>query len=207
GLGGLVGGGPAALGAARPGVREAAPAGPAPPVAARVERVAVPTPPDLERHVLRDVPLSHIYPYLNLQMLYGKHLGVRGLVERLLAAGDAKALEVHEIVETLKREAADQDLLQAQGAYRWYRARSSGNVLVLFDSTGSETARFDFPRQRDGERLCLADYVPDDADDHVALFAVTCGTGVRELASAWKERGEYVRSHALQALAIESAEA
>jgi 5-methyltetrahydrofolate--homocysteine methyltransferase len=80
--------------------------------------------------------------------------------------------------------------------------------VILFDaSSGREAARFDFPRQRDGERQCLADYVRDDADDYVALFAVTCGVGVRELASAWKERGEYVRSHALQALAIESAEA
>ena len=41
-------------------------------------RVTAPAPPDLERHVLRDVPLAHIYPYLNLQMLYGKHLGPAG---------------------------------------------------------------------------------------------------------------------------------
>ena len=197
----------AALAATATGVREAAPAEPAPPAAARVERVAVPTPPDLERHVLRDVPLSHIYPYLNLQMLYGKHLGVRGLVERLLAAGDAKTVEVNEIVEALKREAADGGLLKAQGVYRWYRARAAGDAVILLDPSGREAAGFDFPRQRDGERLCLADYVRDDADDYLALFAVTCGAGVRELASAWKERGEYVRSHALQALAIESAEA
>ncbi len=156
---------------------------------------------------MREVPLAHIYPYLNLQMLYGKHLGVRGLVERLLAAGDAKALEVHEIVETLKRDAVDRGLLKARGVYRWYRARSAGDAVLLFDAAGREIARFDFPRQREGERLGLADYVRDDGDDYLALFAVTCGTGVRELASAWKERGEYVRSHAIQALAIESAEA
>src|SRR5262250_1486568 len=197
----------AALAATATGVREAAPAEPAPPAAARVERVAVPTPPDLERHVLRDVPLSHIYPYLNLQMLYGKHLGVRGLVERLLAAGDAKALEVHEIVEALKRDAVDRGLLKARGVYRWYRARAAGDAVILLDPSGREAAGFDFPRQRDGERLCLADYVRDDGDDYLALFAVTCGSGVRELGGAWKERGEYVRSHALQALAIESAEA
>ena len=47
----------------------------------------------------------------------------------------------------------------------------------------------------------------DDRDDYVALFAVTCGSGVRERAAAWKERGDYLRSHALQALAIECAEA
>jgi len=36
---------------------------------------------------------------------------------------------------------------------------------------------------------------------------VTCGTGVRQLSEQWKEAGQYLRSHALQALAIESAEA
>ncbi len=43
--------------------------------------------------------------------------------------------------------------------------------------------------------------------DYVALFAVTCGAGVRQLAERWKEEGEYLRSHAIQALAIELAEA
>jgi 5-methyltetrahydrofolate--homocysteine methyltransferase len=164
-------------------------------------------PPDFDRHVLRDVPLSQIYPYLNLQMLYGKHLGVRGPVERLLESGDAKVREVHEIVEDLKRDAVGRGLLHAHGAYQWYRARAASDTLTLLDGAGREAARFDFPRQPAGERLCLTDYVRDDADDYVALFAVTCGSGVRELAAAWKDRGEYVRSHALQALAIECAEA
>ena len=72
--------------------------------------------------------------------------------------------------------------------------------------SGAEAARFTFPRQPDGERLCLADYVRGDVEDWVALFAVTCGEGVRERAQAWKERGDYLRSHVLQALAIECAE-
>ena len=172
-----------------------------------IERVPVPLPPDLARHVLRDVPLAHIYPYLNLQMLYGKHLGLRGLVERALAAGDPKALELHDIVERLKADAVAGGLLKAHGVYRWYRARAAGDAVTLLDESGREAARFDFPRQKAGERLCLADWVRDDADDSLALFAVTCGEGVRELAGAWKNLGEYVRSHALQALAIECAEA
>ena len=197
----------AALAATTSATLERAPAAPelAPP--RPLERVVVPAPPDLERHVLRDVPLIHLYPYLNLQMLYGKHLGIRGLVERLLEAGDPKVLEVHEIVEELKRDAVVRGLLHAHGAYRWYRARAAGDTVALFDASGREAATFEFPRQKDGERLCLADYVRDDTDDYLALFAVTCGAGVRELASAWKDQGEYVRSHALQALAIECAEA
>ncbi len=174
---------------------------------ARLERIPVPTPPDLESHLLRDVPLTHIYPYLNLQMLYGKHLGLRGLVERLLASRDPKALELHETVERLKHDAVTERLLRAHGVYRWYRARAAGDAVIVFDPAGRELARFEFPRQTDGERLCLADYVRDDVDDSIALFAVTCGEGVRELAARWKDRGEYVRSHALGALAIECAEA
>jgi 5-methyltetrahydrofolate--homocysteine methyltransferase len=174
---------------------------------ARLERIPPPTPPDLEPHLLRDVPLPHIYPYLNLQMLYGKHLGLRGVVERLLASGDPKALELHETVERLKRDAITGRLLRAHGVYRWFRARAAGDAVVVVDSTGRELTRFEFPRQKDGERLCLADYVRDDVDDFVALFALTCGEGVRELATRWKDQGEYVRSHALGALAIESAEA
>src|SRR5204863_6527564 len=46
---------------------------------ANVPAVSPPTPPDPEPHVLRHVPLAQVYPYLNLQMLYGKHLGLRGL--------------------------------------------------------------------------------------------------------------------------------
>src|SRR6266849_4583022 len=53
-----------ALAASASAIRETAPATPelAPP--RRLERVMVPAPPDLERHVLRDVPLIHLYPYL-----------------------------------------------------------------------------------------------------------------------------------------------
>jgi 5-methyltetrahydrofolate--homocysteine methyltransferase len=172
-----------------------------------VPAVTPPAPPDLEPHVLRDVPLTHVYPYLNLQMLYGKHLGLRGVVSRLIEEGDAKAREVHEVVESLKAEAVREGLLRADGLYRWYRARAMGETVVLLEPDGAEAARLTFPRQRDGERLCLADYVREDVDDSVALFVVTCGRGVRERAAALKERGEYLKSHALQALAIECAEA
>ena len=191
------------------GVVAIAPARPVTPAAppAGLPRVEAPAPPDLEHHVVRDVPLAHIYPYLNLQMLYGKHLGLRGPVTRLLEMGDAKALELRDVIETLKTEATRDGLLHAHGVYQWFRARASGETLALLGADGQPAAEFTFPRQPDGDRLCLTDYVRDDGHDWVALFAVTCGAGVRERATAWKERGDYLRSHALQALAIECAEA
>jgi 5-methyltetrahydrofolate--homocysteine methyltransferase len=130
-------------------------------------------------------------------------------VARLLADGDAKARELHAQAEALMREAAAEGYLRADGLYRFYEAASSGDDVVLSDGAG-EVARFSFPRQPGGERLCLADYVRDAGSgepDYVALFAVTCGAGVRELSGRWKEEGHYLRSHMLQALAIETAEA
>ncbi|MFI5377360.1 MAG: vitamin B12 dependent-methionine synthase activation domain-containing protein, partial [Candidatus Rokuibacteriota bacterium] len=193
-------------------VAEAAPA-PAPaagPSRSAVSRtVPVPTPPDLELHVLRDVPLTHVFPYLNLQMLLGKHLGVKGSVARLIGQRDPKVLEIQQVVEELERQAVEQRILRANGLYRFYEAAAAGDDLVLSEA-GREVARFHFPRQPGGERRCLADYVRDQGSgekDYVALFAVTCGAGVRDLAERWKDEGQYLRSHALQALAIESAEA
>src|SRR5262249_33094106 len=62
-------------------VRETAQAEPASAASRPLERVAAPTPPDLERHVLREVPPAPIYPYLHLPMLYGNQLGVPGTLD------------------------------------------------------------------------------------------------------------------------------
>jgi 5-methyltetrahydrofolate--homocysteine methyltransferase len=130
-------------------------------------------------------------------------------VARLLAEGDSKTVELHAVIERLEREAVEHGWIEANALYRFFEARSSGDDLIL-SRDGREAARFHFPRQRGGERLCLADYVRDAASgepDYVALFVVTCGAGVRQLSERWKEEGEYLRSHAIQALAIELAEA
>jgi 5-methyltetrahydrofolate--homocysteine methyltransferase len=169
-------------------------------------------PPDFERHYLRDIPLKQIIPFLNRQMLYTKHLGLSGSVEKLLAAGDEKALKLHRAVEEMLTRADREGLIQPQALYRYYPASSDGNDLVLFDPAdpGKEAIRIGFPRQSAGERLCVADFVHPLAGgerDNLALFVVTCGRGVREKSEEMKVAGDYLNSHLLQALALELAEA
>ena len=58
--------------------------------------------------------------------------------------------------------------------------------------------------------MSLADYIlaPQGKErDAIALFVVGAGAGIRERSEDWKEQGEYLKSHILQALAIETAEA
>jgi 5-methyltetrahydrofolate--homocysteine methyltransferase len=163
-------------------------------------------------HLLREIPLGHIIPFLNRQMLYTKHLGLTGVVERLLAAGDDKAVKVHEAVEAMLIEATEQQLIRPKALYRFFPAVGDGNDLILFDPDGSanEVMRFTFPRQAGGERLCLPDFsrpLSSGERDSIALFVVTCGEGIREKAEQFKEAGDYLKSHLLQALALELAEA
>jgi 5-methyltetrahydrofolate--homocysteine methyltransferase len=166
--------------------------------------------PDFEQHILRDIPVGQIIPYLNRQMLYTKHLGLTGSLDKLLAGKDDKAHKLHLTVEAMLGRVLQEGLIKPQAIYRFYQANADGNDLVLFNADGSEATRFSLPRQKTGEQLCVADFVrpvTGKEKDCMALFTVTCGQGVRELSEQWKASGDYLNSHLLQALALEMAEA
>src|SRR4030095_6059325 len=68
---------------------------------------------------------------------------------------------------------------------------------------------FSFGRQPMANGLCLSDYVlPADGPrrDSIALFVVTAGEGIRQCSEDAKAAGRFFEAHALQALAIETAE-
>lgn len=173
--------------------------------------VPVYIPADLERHVLRNVPLDHVLPYVNWQMVLGHHLGLKGKVKRLLEERDEKALALKAVVDELVAEAKERGWIQPAGVYRFFPAQSDGNRVYVYDPVDRKTVleTFDFPRQPRAPHLCLADYLKSKESgemDYVGLFAVTAGYGIRELAQQWKDEGEFLKSHAIQALALEIAE-
>ncbi|MCL6661718.1 methionine synthase [Paenibacillus amylolyticus] len=168
-------------------------------------------PPDLERHTMRNYPLSHILPYVNMQMLLGHHLGLRGSVEQLLTSGDKKATDLKAVVDDIMQEAVRDGIIQAHAMYRFFPAQSSGNSIIIYDpkDTSNILHTFTFPRQKVEPFLCLSDFlkpVESGQMDYVGFMVVTAGHGVRELSTAWKDQGDYLRSHALQSVALEVAE-
>ncbi|HQT93248.1 MAG TPA: methionine synthase [Thermoanaerobaculaceae bacterium] len=169
----------------------------------------LPRPPDLARHVLRELPIDEVFAHLNPQMLFGKHLGVRGSVRRLLEAGDERAVELRRRVEALEDAAATRGWLAPAGVYRFFRACSRGDTVAVLDPAGRELAALPFMRQAREPRGCAADWVSRDpaAHDAVAIFVVTAGTGVRARAAELRAQGKLLDSIALQALALETAEA
>ncbi|WP_078553250.1 methionine synthase [Bacillus alkalicellulosilyticus] len=168
-------------------------------------------PADLQPHILRNYKISHLEPYVNLQMLMGKHLGLQGKVSRLLDEGNEKALQLKDKVDGILHEAKHNDLLEAHGMYRFFPAQSDGNDVIIYspDDAKTEIQRFTFPRQANPPYLCLADYlrpVSSGEMDYVGFLAVTAGHGVRDKAIAAKDAGDYLFSHLIQALALELAE-
>ena len=173
--------------------------------AAEVRRdISLPVPPDLERHTA-DLDLDKVWEYLNPQMVYGKHLGLKGSVKRLREEGDPKLAKLEAVVSDLK-DVAKNGGMKVRAVWRFFPAEADGNRLTLRDpKAGAAVAAWDLPRQSREGGLCLTDYVLPG--DHVALFVTTAGDGVRERVEAWKHQGEYLKSHAFAALALETAEA
>lgn len=169
-------------------------------------------PKDLRKHAYLDYKLTHIKPYINVQTLLGKHLGLRGRVERLLMEGNEKAIELEDKVEQLFSEIVENKWLIANGVYQFFPAQSDGDDILIYSADNREEVvqRFSFPRQQKNPYLCLADFlrpVSSGEMDYIGVFAVTTGIGVREKATQWKEQGDYLKSHMLQAVALELAEA
>jgi 5-methyltetrahydrofolate--homocysteine methyltransferase len=163
----------------------------------------------LDRKVRLVPDLNEVWSYINPFMLYGRHMGFRGDFEKRFAERDAKAVELFENMEEVKREAAE--FLKPRAVWQFFEAEADGEAMHLFEPGAAAPAHtFRFPRQRVGDFLCLSDYLlpPQEGKrDHIALFVVTAGEGVRERSEKAKNEGYYFKSHGMQALAIESAEA
>jgi 5-methyltetrahydrofolate--homocysteine methyltransferase len=179
----------------------------------------IPPPPDFDRHVLSNTPLDQIWRFINPVMLYGRHLGVKGSAARALGTPDEaalhsteegkKALQVKEVLDSLKEELRGR--MNARAVFQFFRAASDGNRLSLFDPNGKSLTDFEFQRQNREGGVCLADFTAPRSSsgprDNVCLFVVTAGGGIRELADVYKAKGEFLKMHAVQALALETAEA
>ncbi|MDO8493965.1 MAG: methionine synthase, partial [Deltaproteobacteria bacterium] len=179
----------------------------------------VPAAPDFSRHTLLNTPLDTIWSYINLKMLLGRHLGVKGSLVKLIETGNfdelrktdegKKAFEIWNALEELKKECR-KGLIQPKAMYQFFPAASDGEQLhLLSPDDGEGVATFNFPRQKKRPYLCLADYIAPvngSNKDNLAMFVVTAGSGIRALAEAWKNDGKYLKCHMIQALAIETAE-
>ncbi len=196
---------------------------------ARISRVRhdfdIPSPPDTLLHTLSDFSLDEIFPYINPQMLYVRHLGFNGRFAEALDSGDTVALELQESVKRVEDIVLQSLDITAKAVFKFFPCHADGQDLLILGPDGNTVLeRFHFGRQSGGDGLCLADYmlpkstvppfekggpggISPGGVDYLAMFVTSIGRGVLELSERLKADGEYLNSHILQALTIESAEA
>ncbi|MXY63566.1 MAG: methionine synthase, partial [Synechococcus sp. SB0665_bin_28] len=172
-------------------------------------------PPFLGARLLRshEIPLDEVAAYLDRQALFVGQWQLRRGKDQSKA--DHEALLRTTAEPTLEHwlERCRQDhLLQPAVAYGYFPCGRRGNSVQVFDPQGQEgLGEFVFPRQRSGNRYCIADFYRDLANDQptdvLPMQAVTMG----EEASLFAQK--LFRGHAysdylyFHGLAVQMAEA
>ena len=173
---------------------------------------SIPTIPFNEVRIESDYDLEELFTYINPRMLFEKHLGLKGNPKKLVAKGDQKAKELVESINSFQKEIIKENMIAPKTICRFYPAVSVGESIILYDpeDPGKKVGAFNFPRQASKGGRCLSDYLLTKSNgqkDSIALFVVTAGEGISRIAQKFKEKGEYLKSHSISAIALETAEA
>ncbi|HEV2460846.1 MAG TPA: dihydropteroate synthase, partial [Ktedonobacterales bacterium] len=189
--------------------RDAAKSAPAAaPVRSNLPPAPVVTPPFWGPRMLDRVAVEDVARCLDLNALYRGRWGVvahGAEYERLIAEQFAPRLE------RMLREARQKRQLRPRAVYGYFPARTEGDSLIVLDPNDHTRTleRFDFPRQPEGEHLCLADYfaTADGSPTTVALQVVTMGDRASEETAKLQAAGDYSEAYFLHGLSVQMAEA
>jgi len=176
--------------------------------------VPIPTPPFWGPRVLERIGLEDVAECIDLNTLYRLHWGGKAHGEEFRRLAEE---EFQPRLERMLRTARQQRYLQPRVVYGYFPCQSSGNELIIYDHQAwkengvlQEATRLRCPRQRERDRLCLADYfasVESGKIDVVALQVVTMGQAASEAIQQLQDAANYSEAYYMHGLAVEMAEA
>ena len=182
---------------------------------------AVPAEPKLESpftgsRVLNEeeISLEEIFSYLDRNALFAGQWQIRKTQQQSREEYEAMLGEKAEpVLQQWIERCLNEQLLTPRAAYGYFPVGRDGNSLRVFDPTGvNEIGLFELPRQRSGNRYCIADFFNDlDADqkptDLLPMQAVTMGDKASEVANALFKGDQYSDYLYFHGLAVQMAEA
>ena len=167
-----------------------------------------PQPPFWGTRVIRNLAREEIYPYLDQRALFRVGWGAKG------ATGERWEQLQAQFRRRLEELWATADYLKPQAVYGYFPVQAEGNTLLCYapdkPSERREIARFNFPRQSKGERLCLADYYQLSEDGSLAmapLQIVTVGSDTTEYLAHLAGLDQPDEAYYVHGLAAQAAEA
>jgi 5-methyltetrahydrofolate--homocysteine methyltransferase len=173
--------------------------------------VEIPTAPFLGTKLVRDIPLATVFDYINPIALFRGQWQVR--------RGKMKIVDYNKMVEEkfvpifkeLKQRCLNERLLIPEVVYGYFLCNSDGDDVVIFDKSGTrEIERFHFPRQAEGNLLCIADSfapIASGKKDGIGMMVVTVGHKASEISRKLFESDKYADYLYFHGLSVETAEA
>ena len=189
-------------------------------------------PPFWGRRVVKDVPASAVFPYINTNALF---LGQWGLKKGAMNDADYEKLldeKAHPTFNALQRRAIAEGFIAPKIVYGYFPVQADGDDLIVYHTeefthpkcdcgidhhkqikphgTVRERLRFTFPRQDGRRKLCISDFFRSKASgeyDVLGLQLVTVGDQSTELAEKLRHEGKYQDYLFLHGFGVESAEA
>jgi 5-methyltetrahydrofolate--homocysteine methyltransferase len=173
--------------------------------------VSIPQPPFFGSRVVLDVPIENVFDYVNETALFKGQWQFKQGRTSAEEYQELVASKVRPVYDELKQRCDREGLLVPRVVYGYFPAQSAGNDLIVYDTDAqTERARFTFPRQPAGKRLCLADYFASVESGHmdvVAFDLVTVGRRASEYSQELFKRDNYADYLYFHGLSVESAEA
>ena len=159
------------------------------------------------------IPLKEVIAYLDRQALFAGQWQMRKGKDqsRENYEADLKA-KAEPILQTWLERSLNEDLLQPAVAYGYFPCGRDGNAVAVFDpDSNRELGRFTLPRQRSGNRYCIADFYRDLSSGHptdvLPMQAVTMGEKASVFAQKLFEADSYSDYLFFHGLAVQMAEA
>lgn len=175
---------------------------------------SLPEPPFWGTRVIREMPLDVVLQHLHKPELYRLSWGAKN------TQGDAWTkleAEFEDRLAKMTKDALANETLKPQAVYGYFPVNSDGDDLIVWDAdtyaeSGEkvEVARFSFPRQPNGEYLCISDYYASVAGgkvDVMMLQTVTVGEVATEAFDRLQSANEYSEAYFFHGLAVQAAEA
>ena len=161
-----------------------------------------------------DVDLKEIFAYLDRNALFAGQWQIRKTKEQSRDEYEAMLVEKAEpVLQHWIERCVAESLITPRAVYGYYPVGRDGNAVRVFDPAGTtELGRFDLPRQRSGNRYCIADFYQDLPEsggptDVLPMQAVTMGEKASEVAQELFKADQYSDYLYFHGLAVQMAEA
>jgi 5-methyltetrahydrofolate--homocysteine methyltransferase len=161
----------------------------------------------------QDIDLEEVFWYLDLQALIVGQWQFRKPREQSREEYDAFLAEkVYPVLSEWKAKILAENLLHPTVIYGYFPCQAEDNSLFIYDPENhqKQVARFDFPRQKSGRRLCIADFFAPKETRQIDVFpmqAVTVGEIATEYAQKLFAANDYTNYLYFHGMAVQTAEA